>query len=995
MRTCPGCKKIKKIFLRIFNQWDIVLLLLFLHTLILLTDLCGQELIVSPGMEDSTGWTIYHMGSSDTAHYEFNYAGDGPVGAIGGCLRVTSEKRTNILFWQKLNLKAGKYYVLDGLVKTSFVASFWCELYLSTIVPSENTDYTPNNNQDVVLGLSTWAGCGPNLNGKFSDVACVGNGIYVPPGDYNEDVEVYFGIKTGIWNDMEQIEVLLDEFSLQLIEDWLLISTEEGVLSQDSLKITNVSPLISVEEFKSGLKAPPTASMDIIGLVSGAVIREQNTTLMTDTMAVQVTGNKITIYNIETREIGTGNDIISALTGIIDNDSSRITNLPDNVLVIQLKSSVTVSPYAAYRVTYSDGQLPSSHSLIGEDLIITVKAENGDEKVYTIVTDGSQMIAETVTDSAGTFSSIGNRLLNLEGNIEWHVTRDYNPLEGSIINLTSNDIWIFFDSIRPAEFFSKYIDHILIAGSAALIDENVRLVQYLNGSVIISHDANFRPLRVFAEDSLKGGSMEPDIYTYHRSSELGEFNNAIKSFRLKRGYMTTFARDEYGTGYSRIFIADTGDIVINRLPDGLYGEVSFIRVIPWRWPHKKGWTSNINSADTLKCSWHYDWGAGGSSGLNVEFIPMRHNRYWDDFSKINAKRNTTHVLGYNEPDRPDQADMTVDEALEQWPQLMRSGLRLGSPATSDGGLSWLYSFIDRCDGLNYRVDFVAVHWYQGGQTARQFYNWLKAVHERTKRPLWITEWNNGANWTCCKPTYTDQAIAIEKFIHMLDTTSFVERYSIYEWVEDTRHIFYSNNPVVFTPAGIVYRDNTSPMAFNPDKEFGIDFIPIPYPASNPKPHNGAVNIDTDTILSWSAGELALLHSINFGKTNPPPYAGNLTDTFYIQANLDYNRTYYWRIDEVNDAGARRGSVWSFTTRGSTAEKAYESDNTNIFVYPNPAGEILYLKGLKGNVLAGVFNIMGEKLFSETVSDRINVENLPEGVYILKVSDHKPVRFIKE
>jgi hypothetical protein len=30
-----------------------------------------------------------------------------------------------------------------------------------------------------------------------------------------------------------------------------------------------------------------------------------------------------------------------------------------------------------------------------------------------------------------------------------------------------------------------------------------------------------------------------------------------------------------------------------------------------------------------------------------------------------------------------------------------------------------------------------------------------------------------------------------------------------------------------------------------------------------------------------------------------------------------------------------------------------------------------------------------------VSDRIDIENLPDGIYILKVGDHKPVRFVKE
>ena len=55
------------------------------------------------------------------------------------------------------------------------------------------------------------------------------------------------------------------------------------------------------------------------------------------------------------------------------------------------------------------------------------------------------------------------------------------------------------------------------------------------------------------------------------------------------------------------------------------------------------------------------------------------------------------------PDKADQANMTVSEALSEWPNLLQSGLRLGSPATSDGGLSWLYDFIDRADALKYRV----------------------------------------------------------------------------------------------------------------------------------------------------------------------------------------------------------------------------------------------------------------------------------------------------
>jgi hypothetical protein len=153
-----------------------------------------------------------------------------------------------------------------------------------------------------------------------------------------------------------------------------------------------------------------------------------------------------------------------------------------------------------------------------------------------------------------------------------------------------------------------------------------------------------------------------------------------------------------------------------------------------------------------RCRWFYNWNNNENSFLNREYVPIRQTRWWPSYDVTNAKQNVTHFLGFNEPDSPDQANMTVAQAIAEWPNLMRSGLRLGSPAPTDGGLNWLYQFIDEADALGYRVDFVAVHFYKGGWTADQLYNWLEQIHIRTGRPLWVTEWNNGANWTCCAPS---------------------------------------------------------------------------------------------------------------------------------------------------------------------------------------------------------------------------------------------------
>jgi hypothetical protein len=423
----------------------------------------------------------------------------------------------------------------------------------------------------------------------------------------------------------------------------------------------------------------------------------------------------------------------------------------------------------------------------------------------------------TITDEIKTYDSLSNSIVSMFGKSELHITNGTNPLPGSEINQYSEDAWLFFVRIEPSKVAADYLNQVKVFDQEAIPGQSVRVEQYLSGTVVIPHAPEYKALEVFEDSLYAGASMELGNYDYYRGSDLlSSMNDRISSFKLKRGYMATFAENNDGTGFSKVYVAQDGDIEIELLPSELNEQVSFVRVFPWRWTHKKGYCGgDISHADTLHCAWRYDWDNVAPSTLDVEYVPMRHNRYWNSYDNINNKTNCTHVLGFNEPDRPDpQADMTVSVALAEWPNLLRSGLRLGSPAPADNGLSWLYDFIDQADAKNYRVDFVAVHFYRSGYTASSFYNWLKDIHERTGRPLWITEWNNGANWTGNDPTYEQQATTIASFINMLDTTSFVERYSIYNWVGDTRKVIANDNTLELTPAGIVYRDQQSPMAYS-------------------------------------------------------------------------------------------------------------------------------------------------------------------------------------
>ncbi|UYQ95986.1 glycosyl hydrolase [Chitinophaga horti] len=212
---------------------------------------------------------------------------------------------------------------------------------------------------------------------------------------------------------------------------------------------------------------------------------------------------------------------------------------------------------------------------------------------------------------------------------------------------------------------------------------------------------------------------------------------------------------------------------------------------------------------------------GGSTTLDYEYAAIRQHGGWPDFGAINSKSNISHLLGYNEPDRPDQANMTVEDAIRQWPELTKSGLRLGSPAPASPP-AWLDKFMAKADSLNYRVDFVAIHCYWGGQTPQQWYSRLKAIYDQFKRPIWITEWNNGANWTT-ETWPTDTAAQFQKqlndlkgILNVLDTSSFIERYAIYDWVENKRALILADT---LTPAGKYYAASKSALAYNPAVAF--------------------------------------------------------------------------------------------------------------------------------------------------------------------------------
>lgn len=201
-----------------------------------------------------------------------------------------------------------------------------------------------------------------------------------------------------------------------------------------------------------------------------------------------------------------------------------------------------------------------------------------------------------------------------------------------------------------------------------------------------------------------------------------------------------------------------------------------------------GWEGRVSG---LEPSWYYSWSASvpPTSPAGIEFIPMIWG-YWNateaftnqmsTLTELGRRGELTHLLGFNEPDGAEQANMSVAKAMEGWPSLEATGLRLGSPAAVHADNAWMTDFMAQIDGNGHRVDFVTVHWYRG-PNADSLVSWLERMHDLYKRPIWITEFAP-ADWSAnaAQPNrYTPAQVEafMSKALPMLDALPFVERYS--------------------------------------------------------------------------------------------------------------------------------------------------------------------------------------------------------------------------
>ncbi len=155
--------------------------------------------------------------------------------------------------------------------------------------------------------------------------------------------------------------------------------------------------------------------------------------------------------------------------------------------------------------------------------------------------------------------------------------------------------------------------------------------------------------------------------------------------------------------------------------------------------------------------WYYNWDEIPSEidmpvvgpGTDMEFCPMAWGSTFDEQelrTYLTEHPGVKYLLGFNEPNFKNQANMTPAQAVEVWPRLEaiaeEFGLGLVGPAVNyspdapyTDPTTWYDEFFELYPEA--RVDYIALHCYMVASDGMM--NYINSVAERYGKKIWLTE----------------------------------------------------------------------------------------------------------------------------------------------------------------------------------------------------------------------------------------------------------------
>ena len=223
-------------------------------------------------------------------------------------------------------------------------------------------------------------------------------------------------------------------------------------------------------------------------------------------------------------------------------------------------------------------------------------------------------------------------------------------------------------------------------------------------------------------------------------------------------------------------------------------------------------------------SWSYNWANTYASNqetkyqqYGIQYVPMCWNNSYSaaNISAYYAAHASqqNYLLGYNEPNLTDQANMTPTQAAEKWGDVValakNNNARLISPAMNWGtlpgysnGVQWLQEFFTKVSSND--ISGIAVHIYMN--TAKGTLSDLQR-YKVFGKPLWLTEfcaWD-GTSTSAVQCQFMCQCInALEQDKDLERYAWFIPRGGYATEAEPFMSLLTKNNPPALTERGVLF-----------------------------------------------------------------------------------------------------------------------------------------------------------------------------------------------
>ncbi len=444
-------------------------------------------------------------------------------------------------------------------------------------------------------------------------------------------------------------------------------------------------------------------------------------------------------------------------------------------------------------------------------------------------------------------------------------------------------------------------------------------------------------------------------------------------------------------------------------------------------------------------SWWYNWAAQPESPIrttyqnfDVDFTPMAWNSVGISGVSGWADKDTKikYLLGFNEPNFREQANMTPTQAAKAWPALQKIAqkhdLKIVSPAVnycgtcvSEGGVTYtnpfkyLDDFFKACDTC--QVDFIGLHWYGAGNSIMSYINDAR----KYKKPIWVTEfasWDNNSR----VPNVNEQKKYLAGTVNFLERDPDIYRYSWFigrtqGGINTFPYIdLYAANGML-TELGQLYMDIP---VYDPEKRFEIPgrieteeyYLMSGLFCEPTSDKDGFLNIGWTDAGDWAeykifvkksgtynvtariagsgAGRIDLLVDNIFIKTINTPNTGGWQN--WADVNSELNLTEGDHLLKLRVRAAGFNINWIDISNTTSAKNEIEIIETEV--YPNPVTNgivnvVFHRAQSGGEFTCRLFDIYGKQVFLKNVNVnralfQINLNEtnrIPAGIYYLNIS----------